>query len=47
LSTRPNEAKEKAFDLDADIRFWIKHEVPIFDKSFAEVAEPEQKLRRK
>ena len=33
-----NEARDKAFDHDADIRFRVKHEVPIFDKSFAEVA---------
>jgi integrase len=33
-----NEAKNKAYDQDADIRFRIKHEVPIFEKSFAEVA---------
>jgi integrase len=33
-----NEAREKAFDHDADIRFRVRHEVPIFEKSFAEVA---------
>lgn len=33
-----NEAKEKAFDQDADIRFRVRHQVPIFDKAFAEVA---------
>ena len=33
-----NEARDKAFDHDADIRFRVKHEVPIFEKSFAEVA---------
>lgn len=33
-----NEAKEKAFDVDADIRFRVKHEVPIFEKSFADVS---------
>ena len=33
-----NEAKNKAFDHDADIRFRVKHEVPIFEKSFAELA---------
>jgi len=31
-------AKDKAFDADADIRFRLKHEVPIFEKSFADVA---------
>ncbi len=33
-----NEAREQAFDHDADIRFRVKHEVPIFEKSFAQVA---------
>lgn len=33
-----NEAKEKAFDLDADIRFRVKHEVPVFEKSFEDVS---------
>jgi integrase len=33
-----NEAREKAFDHDADIRFRVRHEVPIFEKSFPEVA---------
>jgi len=33
-----NEAKDKAFDHDADIRFRVRHEVPIFEKSFAQVA---------
>jgi len=33
-----NEARDKAFDHDADIRFRVKHEVPVFDKSFADVA---------
>ncbi len=32
------EAKDKAFDHDADIRFRLKHQVPIFEKTFAEVA---------
>lgn len=32
------EAKDKALEHDADIRFRIKHDVPIFEKSFAEVA---------
>jgi hypothetical protein len=26
-----NEARDRAYDYDADIRFRIKHEVPIFD----------------
>jgi integrase len=32
------EAKDMAFDYDADIRFRVKHGVPIFEKTFAEVA---------
>ena len=33
------EAREKAFDHDAEIRFRVKHDVPIFDKKFRQVAE--------
>jgi integrase len=32
------EASDKAFDHDADIRFRVRHEVPIFEKSFEQVA---------
>ncbi len=32
-------AREKAFDLDADIRFRIKHDVPVFNRPFRQVAE--------
>jgi len=32
------EATDKAFEFDGDIRFRVKHQVPVFDKSFAEVA---------
>lgn len=31
-------AKDRAFDHDADIRFRVKHEVPVFNKSFGQVA---------
>ena len=31
-------AKEKAFDQDADIRFRIKHDVPVFNRPFRDVA---------
>jgi integrase len=34
-----NEARDKAFDQDADVRFRIKHEIPVFNKTFAQVAE--------
>lgn len=33
-----DEARDKAFDHDADIRFRVKHDVPVFEKSFAQVA---------
>ncbi len=33
-----HEARSRAFDVDADIRFRIKHEVPIFNRPFSEVA---------
>jgi integrase len=32
-------AHEQAFDLDADIRFRIKHDVPVFNRPFRQVAE--------
>jgi integrase len=38
LKTAHLEAKERAFEHDADIRFRVKHQVPIFEKSFADVA---------
>jgi len=31
-------ARERAFDQDADIRFRIKHDVPVFNRAFREVA---------
>ena len=34
-----NEARDKAFDQDADVRFRIRHEIPVFDKTFGQVAE--------
>jgi integrase len=33
-----NEARNKAFDLDVELRFQVKHEVPIFKKQFSQVA---------
>jgi integrase len=33
-----HEARERAFDYDADVRFRLKHEVPIFNKPFSEIA---------
>lgn len=40
------EAKNKAFDIDADIRFRVKHDVPVFDRSFAEVAQEYSDLQK-
>jgi integrase len=34
-----NVAKEKAFDFDADVRFRIKHDVPIFNRPFSQIAQ--------
>lgn len=34
-----NAAKDRAFDHDADIRFRVKHDVPIFNRPFSQVAE--------
>ncbi|MGB9144323.1 MAG: site-specific integrase, partial [Acidobacteriaceae bacterium] len=31
-------ARERAFDQDADVRFRIKHDVPVFNRHFREVA---------
>jgi integrase len=33
-----DEARDKAFDQDAEIRFRIKHEIPVFEKPFSDVA---------
>lgn len=33
-----HDARSKAFDIDADVRFRIKHDVPIFDKPFSDIA---------
>lgn len=33
-----HEARDKAFDQDAELRFRIKHEMPVFDRKFSEVA---------
>lgn len=32
-------ARERAFDQDVDVRFRIKHNVPIFDRPFSDIAE--------
>ena len=41
------EATDKAFDIDGDIRFRIRHDVPVFDKSFAEVAKEYSDLQKR
>ena len=33
-----NLAKERAFDHESDIRFRIKHEVPLFNRPFSQIA---------
>ncbi len=40
-------ARERAFDHDADVRFRIKHDVPVFNRSFADVAEEFLKLQER
>jgi integrase len=37
-TTDMREARDKAFDQDAELRFKIKHEMPVFDRKFSEVA---------
>lgn len=34
-----NDAKEKAFEQDAELRFKVKHELPVFNRTFAQVAQ--------
>lgn len=41
-----NEARDKAFDQDSEIRFRLKHEIPIFDRTFAQVAEEFSKFQK-
>lgn len=33
-----HDARNRAYDYDVDVRFRLKHDVPIFDKSFSEIA---------
>src|SRR6185295_17635526 len=33
-----NEAKDRAFDWDSEIRFKLKHEMPVFNRLFSQVA---------
>ena len=41
-----NVAREKAFEQDADVRFRIKHEIPVFNKTFGQVARSSPPSRR-
>jgi integrase len=34
-----HEAKSKAFDQDAELRFKLKHDLPVFDRTFSQVAQ--------
>jgi integrase len=40
------EAREKAFDQDAELRFKIKHEIPVFNRAFSEVAKEFSDLQK-
>lgn len=42
-----NEARDRAYDYDADIRFRLKHEVPIFNKPFRDVAREYVELQQR
>jgi len=41
-----NEAKEKAFEHDAELRFKVKHELPVFNRTFAQVADEFEKFQK-
>ena len=42
-----DEARDKAFDHDAELRFKIKHELPVFNRSFSEVAKEYSAFHKK
>lgn len=42
-----HKARDLAFDQDADLRFRLKHEVPIFDRPFSEIAKEYVETQRK
>ena len=46
-TSRLNEARDLAFDQDAELRFKIKHEIPVFNRSFSEVAKEYSDLQKK
>jgi integrase len=39
-------AKEKAFDQDADVRFRLKHEVPLFNRPFSQIAKDYEQFQK-
>jgi len=41
-----NDAKEKAFEQDAELRFKVKHELPVFNRTFAQVADEFSKFQK-
>lgn len=41
------EARDKAFDHDAELRFKIKHELPVFNRQFSEVAKEFSAFQKK
>jgi hypothetical protein len=41
-----NDAKEKAFEADAELRFKVKHELPVFNRTFAQVADEFLKFQK-
>jgi hypothetical protein len=38
-TSNPQAARDEAFDLDAEVRFKLKHDVPVFNRPFRDVAE--------
>jgi len=45
-TTDIREAKDKAIEADADIRFRVRHQIPVFEKTFAEVSKEYFEFRR-
>ena len=45
-TTDLHKARERAFDVDADVRFRLKHEVPIFNKPFSDIAKEYTQAQR-
>src|SRR5450432_3387691 len=39
-------AKERAFDQDSDVRFRLKHEVPLFNRPFSQIAKDYQEYQK-